>query len=338
MNSKVAATGGGGLVAGSNASQGGGSGRGDVRKVVGLQDFTFGEMIGRGSYSTVSPNSVDYLQTNVTDETLSHQVVLARQNATHIPYAIKILDQAHLIQQKKTKYAKVERDALVRLGPQVRSNGNRGSTMSIMSNSGGMGHKRRESGHSLASSSASGGTLLAAGTDPGKPRRRRESNEGGWNVPARRTSTFQSSVQGSSYGRSYGTSISSTMNLEHATLPETNGEAEELKSIEPEEPSVNKVDRQQTIKPEADRQQTIKPDLSRLTIPPSPLLSGKDGNGQTWSPSAMSTSPSEATTVTGRGSTELPDVARAIPRKRKRASHPGVIRLHYTFKDHTSLC
>lgn len=53
MNSKVAATGGGGLVAGSNASQGGGSGRGDVRKVVGLQDFTFGEMIGRGSYSTV---------------------------------------------------------------------------------------------------------------------------------------------------------------------------------------------------------------------------------------------------------------------------------------------
>jgi len=47
-------TGGGGLVGGSTASQGGGSGRGDVRKVVGLQDFTFGEMIGRGSYSTVS--------------------------------------------------------------------------------------------------------------------------------------------------------------------------------------------------------------------------------------------------------------------------------------------
>lgn len=53
-SNKVAVTGGGGLVGGSTASQGGGSGRGDVRKVVGLQDFTFGEMIGRGSYSTVS--------------------------------------------------------------------------------------------------------------------------------------------------------------------------------------------------------------------------------------------------------------------------------------------
>jgi 3-phosphoinositide dependent protein kinase-1 len=38
----------------SSAGTTGGSGRGDVRKAVGLQDFTFGEMIGRGSYSTVN--------------------------------------------------------------------------------------------------------------------------------------------------------------------------------------------------------------------------------------------------------------------------------------------
>ncbi|KAJ9104942.1 hypothetical protein QFC19_003737 [Naganishia cerealis] len=72
------------------------SARLEPRKAVGLQDFLFGEVIGRGSYSTV---------------------ILATQKATSIPYAIKILDQYQLVQEKKTKYAKVERDALVRLGP-----------------------------------------------------------------------------------------------------------------------------------------------------------------------------------------------------------------------------
>lgn len=48
---------------------------------------------------------------------LTPQVILATQKATSIPYAIKILDQYQLVQEKKTKYAKIERDALVRLGP-----------------------------------------------------------------------------------------------------------------------------------------------------------------------------------------------------------------------------
>ncbi|KAJ9092914.1 hypothetical protein QFC21_006626 [Naganishia friedmannii] len=74
----------------------GGATRLEARKAVGLQDFLFGEVIGRGSYSTV---------------------ILATQKATSIPYAIKILDQFQLVQEKKTKYAKIERDALVRLGP-----------------------------------------------------------------------------------------------------------------------------------------------------------------------------------------------------------------------------
>lgn len=204
--------------------------------------------------------------------------------------------------------------------------------MSILSNPASMGHRRKESGHSVASSSAGGsisGTLLVAGTDPGKPRRRRESNEGGWNVPARRTSTFQDSAAGSSYGKSYGTPTTPTMNLEQTPLPTLNGQEDEDKSVEQEEHLV----------PQQDRQQTIKPDLSRLAIPPSPQLPQKEVPGQPWSPSTViSTSPSEATTVAGRTSSEIPDSGRPMPRKRKRASHPGVIKLHYTFKDHTSLC
>jgi hypothetical protein len=141
-----------------------------------------------------------------------------------------------------------------------------------------------------------------------------------------RTSTFQGSVQGSSYGRSYGTPTTPTMNLEQTPSPPSN--SNDQAGEEQEEQLIHKED----------RQRTIKPDLPRLAIPPSPKLTGKDVGGQPWSPSTVSTSPSEATVIAGRGSSELPDSGRPMLRKRKRASHPGVIKLHYTFKDHTSLC
>lgn len=67
-------------------------------------DYTFGEELGRGSYSTVV-HAVRALPSGQSPTSPRPP----RQ------YAIKIINQAHLVQEKKTKYAMIERDALVRL-------------------------------------------------------------------------------------------------------------------------------------------------------------------------------------------------------------------------------
>jgi 3-phosphoinositide dependent protein kinase-1 len=254
------------------------------------------------------------------------QVVLARQNATNIPYAIKILDQAHLIQQKKTKYAKIERDALVRLGPQIRTNGNRGSTMSIMSNSTVTGHRRRGSGASGSSAGGSGsGTFL--GAEAAKAGRRRGSNDtGSWG-----TASF--TERGNAFLRQQATG---------------NGDASGSPSIPPIPIREGRPDSQITVRNDNSpplgsdgTSPSDKPDLSRLTIPTSPRM-GANSNGMASLSSSQSTitySPTE-TIARRSGESERQEVLGKPPvaRKRKRASHPGVIKLHYTFKDHTSLC
>lgn len=72
-------------------------------------DFNMGEELGRGSYSTVRRRMLD---------STDMQVVRATQNVNpRIPHdvAVKIMNQHHLIQEKKAKYAHIERDALIRL-------------------------------------------------------------------------------------------------------------------------------------------------------------------------------------------------------------------------------
>lgn len=60
----------------------------------GVKDFTFGETLGEGSYSTV---------------------VAATDNITGHHYAIKILDKRHIIKEKKVKYVNIEKDTLNKL-------------------------------------------------------------------------------------------------------------------------------------------------------------------------------------------------------------------------------
>jgi 3-phosphoinositide dependent protein kinase-1 len=60
----------------------------------GVRDFSFGHILGEGSYSTV---------------------VLATDRQTLNEYAIKILDKRHIIKEKKVKYVNIERDTLNRL-------------------------------------------------------------------------------------------------------------------------------------------------------------------------------------------------------------------------------
>ncbi|XP_044529142.1 3-phosphoinositide-dependent protein kinase 1-like [Gracilinanus agilis] len=58
------------------------------------EDFAFGPVLGKGSFSTV---------------------VLARELATSRDYALKILEKKHVIKQKMSRYVISERDALMRL-------------------------------------------------------------------------------------------------------------------------------------------------------------------------------------------------------------------------------
>ncbi|KAJ9197546.1 hypothetical protein DTO166G4_7798 [Paecilomyces variotii] len=60
----------------------------------GVRDFSFGQTLGEGSYSTV---------------------VLATDRQTLNEYAIKILDKRHIIKEKKVKYVNIEKDTLNRL-------------------------------------------------------------------------------------------------------------------------------------------------------------------------------------------------------------------------------
>lgn len=60
----------------------------------GVRDFSFGNTLGEGSYSTV---------------------VLATDRQTLKEYAIKILDKRHIIKEKKVKYVNIEKDTLNRL-------------------------------------------------------------------------------------------------------------------------------------------------------------------------------------------------------------------------------
>jgi len=60
----------------------------------GVRDFSFGRVLGEGSYSTV---------------------MLATDRQTLKEYAIKILDKKHIIKEKKIKYVNIEKDTLNRL-------------------------------------------------------------------------------------------------------------------------------------------------------------------------------------------------------------------------------
>lgn len=71
------------------------SGRTIVRQVKkGVRDFSFGQVLGEGSYSTV---------------------YLATDRQTLKEYAIKVLEKRHIIKEKKIKYVNIEKNTLNRL-------------------------------------------------------------------------------------------------------------------------------------------------------------------------------------------------------------------------------
>ncbi|GHJ84958.1 hypothetical protein NliqN6_1360 [Naganishia liquefaciens] len=213
------------------------------RKAVGLQDFMFGEVIGKGSYSTV---------------------ILATQKATHLPYAIKILDQYQLVQEKKTKYAKIERDALVRLGPMA-----------------------------------------------GIPKSTTTPHPNGIN-------SARGSRRGSEAEPKAGDMTSTTSRLQ-AVRMEHSSSMPGSRSAQHQQPVIS---RKRSMSGS-----TLKANVGALDIP------SREENA----PDDLSASQRTVVLDTSDDPAETRPTLPPKSKKRPRLAHPGVVRLHYTFKDDTSL-
>lgn len=234
------------------------------------------------------------------------QVILATQKATHLPYAIKILDQYQLVQEKKTKYAKIERDALVRLGPMAvhptrivgtHPNGvasarasRRGSEASEQGTTGGS----TTNGHVMT-------TMMATG------------NSGG--VPG-------AAVNGHLLARLQTSRIGQSASLPGWRRGAQPGKGEGVGSARTSAEETSKGGRGPGDGGEGERGvKDGQPMTDRLCVPP-------DGNAAEVGEKQSSQ----------RGPVSVPGLEPARkPRARPRSAHPGVVRLHYTFKDDTSL-
>lgn len=194
----------------------------------------------------------------------SPQVILATQKATHLPYAIKILDQYQLVQEKKTKYAKIERDALVRLGPMAGI------------------PKSTATSHPNGITSARG-SRRGSEADPAKA----------------------------------GDMTSTTSRLQAVRMEHSSSMPGSRMAPQPV------ISRKRSMSGS-----TLKANARALDIPPR----REDG--------ADDLSASQRTVVlepTEDSADARPTPPPPKPKKRPRLAHPGVVRLHYTFKDDTSL-
>lgn len=116
-----------------------------------MDDWVLGEELGVGSYSTV------YCVTPSAGTHSPSSPQPARK------YALKVIDQAHLIQEKKVKYAMVERDALIRLSDPRHSKGHKRGTSSSSST----GHTQTGSAGKRKSTASIGGQSSVASVSGG---------------------------------------------------------------------------------------------------------------------------------------------------------------------------
>lgn len=124
-----------------------------------LRDYILGEELGRGSYSTVvrataAPNSPS-------------------SRGQPQQFAIKIMNQAHLIQEKKAKYAHIERDALIRLSlprssasPTARAGHRRVLSSSSTGGAPSVGTNRRSGPHHLRADSGGASSVVTMIASP----------------------------------------------------------------------------------------------------------------------------------------------------------------------------
>lgn len=196
------------------------------------------------------------------------QVILATQKATHLPYAIKILDQYQLVQEKKTKYAKIERDALVRLGP-------------------------------MASIPKSTATPHPNGINSARASRRGSEAEPSKLGPG-----------GGDLTNPVSSRLQAVKMVHSSSMP---GSKNPLPPVITRKRSVSGA--------------TLKADAGAVDIPPRKEEVTDD----------LSASQRTVVLDPNDGLPEKRPSPPSKPKKRPRMAHPGVVRLHYTFKDDTSL-
>ncbi|WRT65952.1 uncharacterized protein IL334_002903 [Kwoniella shivajii] len=312
------------------------SGSGQIKKPS-IRDFVLGEELGQGSYSTV------YAATAASSSS-SQSPTSARLPRK---YAIKIINQHHLVQEKKVKYAMIERDALVRLSTPRQSvspttaRGHRRGLSS--SSSGGYGPSpstasKRKSVASINSSAGtarkdSGATVVPGGRD----RISIVTTDSGLSSSPLSNNAPLSPVTKNFAGRR------PSRNADHPDMvPE---QTEMLSSEQPEvgirssPPSPVKEESTQIQMSTPPQFTTSKaddylppptPGYATTDIQGSPVMGyeaqprhSREGKGQTPKKRRQSLAPSERSVKSGSG--------------KPGQAHPGVIRLHSTFNDSTSL-
>lgn len=255
-----------------------------------LQDFIFGEIIGHGSFSTV---------------------VLAQHRATNLPYAIKILNQHQLVQERKTKYAKVERDALVLLGPRKATTATpgRGSPAAGGGAYTGDFARKRDSGASQRT--------IQGGPSPDSGASQQQQAH---NLPQ---PTGLDKPRRQSQGHVTTTPPPPTIRMRRAT-EDVQVDKENGDGVDDDESGDDSVGELASSTQSLSLRLRIDTNVSN-GLHSSPLRPSSAG-GATLSPVS-------ATSSMGSSLSSL----RATSTHRPRLSHPGIVKLHYTFKDETSL-
>ncbi|KAL1405182.1 serine/threonine protein kinase [Vanrija albida] len=288
---------------------------GSAQKKPSLRDYILGEELGRGSYSTV------------VEATLAPNSALSASSRGPRRFAIKIMNQAHLVQENKIKYAHIERDALIRLSMPRHASSPRTAHRRGMSNSSSGGQTAVVTHKKSAPSISSVGSAQTQ-------KRRNSSN----------TTGPQYTTKDRHGHSSDGSPISPTTSLSPlattSILVKNNGDQQEF--LEERSPEMKAS--------------------GRSSNPPSPVKEepGKEGELPTITNKAHTAEPGQIQTppMTRRESAQDAPNAESqrnrTPRKRRQSGapsdrsvrssagtnmggHPGIIRLYCTFADKTSV-
>lgn len=304
------------------------------------RDWIFGEELGRGSYSTVSRTVRCLLA--CCDVTLMYvpQVVQARPihgGSSHVrhdrQYAVKIMNQQHLIAEKKAKYAVIERDALIRLAQPRNS--------SVSPSNATARHKRGASGSSQGRRRSTASVTGSAEKPTGKER----------------LSIAISDSSSATSGPLSPTLLSGRRPSRSAEPPAMVLENPEDAMNGPRDPVRNRSRPPSPVKEESSSQghgneneEEEKQDEARVAPAPAPPRASTDRRSshqrERVSPASASSPPDaqaiKATPTPKKRRTSLAPSERSVKTisgsKSTSQAHPGIIRLYSTFNDNMSLC
>lgn len=306
----------------------------------GLSDRDRSRILGEDNLKTIKVTEDKSLTPQTTD-------IPNKKKNEKGTFAIKVLDQHQLVQERKTKYAKIERDALVLLGPKPGFKASDPNARGHIRGSGASNVTGKDGSRrgSSASTVGIGGVESRAGTETGRPRRRRGSGNGNGNgSPSLGSTAFSpdASTSSSPQKKPFSRPTAREQNQEHKDRPlSTTSTTSNSTVTYPSTPthasfsavgipatSVVKPFRltvqTDTAKPEDDSALAMSPDSVRShdLAPPMPRYMNEHEH-------------------TRRKSSSVEDRDRIIKGGKgigKRLGHPGIVRLHHTFKDDTSLC